>query len=322
MKSTLVINAMLLLSIAIMPQKVGATPLGFLKEFQGQQAYEDKRYKTAEDRFKAAAKDMRAFDSYYNLGLSQYQQKNYPEALKNFQIAAQSKKTELKEKAFYNLGNTHYRMEQLPEAVKDYEAALQLDPNDVEAKFNLEFVKRKLQQQKQNQDSQQKNDQQGENKSEQSAKDGSQGKQGQEQSEQQSENQDQQNQNQQDQQQQQPEQQNSQAKQNQSGSEAKNENFDQQQNQSGQPQQKDPKQNNSGDQQNDPDLSGDVTAKNQPKQSEQNSKNPVTQNQQELSPQAKEAERWLNMIEDHAGQILNAQMNESYGATQHPEKDW
>ncbi len=45
---------------------------------------------------------------------------------------------------FYNLGNSHYRLGHMGQAILNYERALKLDPNNEDAKANLEFVKDKI----------------------------------------------------------------------------------------------------------------------------------------------------------------------------------
>jgi hypothetical protein len=40
------------------------------------------------------------------------------------------------------------------------------------------------------------------------------------------------------------------------------------------------------------------------------------------SPQAKEANRWLEMIEDRSREIRNQQIEEAVGRSRHVDKDW
>jgi len=47
------------------------------------------------------------------------------------------------------LGNTAFRQDALNEAVRNYQAALQLAPNDLQARENLAFVEKRLQEQQQ-----------------------------------------------------------------------------------------------------------------------------------------------------------------------------
>ncbi len=100
-----------------------------------------------------------------NVGAAHYQMKNYEEAEKAFNQAAVLGDSAMRAKALYNLGNTAFRRGQLEEAVKLFQAALEHDPNDEDAKFNLEFVRdeirRRVEEAKKRQEQQQQ--QQGDN---------------------------------------------------------------------------------------------------------------------------------------------------------------
>lgn len=104
-----------------------------------------------------------------NVGSTHYQMGEYEEAVRAFRTAAvpsPDSPTTVREKAFYNLGNTAYRQGRLEEAVEHYRKALELDPEDQDAKLNLEFVQRELQrrqQQSQQQPQPGQNGEQGEN---------------------------------------------------------------------------------------------------------------------------------------------------------------
>jgi Ca-activated chloride channel family protein len=76
-----------------------------------------------------------------NLGSVHYHMRNYEEADRAFFGATLSTDEGLKEQALYNLGNSAFRQGRLEEAVELYKAALEMDPDDEDAKFNLEFVR-------------------------------------------------------------------------------------------------------------------------------------------------------------------------------------
>jgi len=104
----------------------------------------------------------------YNIASSHYQMKNYEEAVKNYQdVAATARDIKLEEQSLYNIGNCLYRQGKLEESLEYYKKALDLDPEDQDAKYNLEFVreeiKKRLNQAKQReQEQQQENKQEGE----------------------------------------------------------------------------------------------------------------------------------------------------------------
>jgi Ca-activated chloride channel family protein len=50
----------------------------------------------------------------------------------------------LRERSLYDLGNARYRQGQLEESAKSYEAALAIDPEDEDARYNLEFVREEI----------------------------------------------------------------------------------------------------------------------------------------------------------------------------------
>ena len=106
----------------------------------------------------------------YNNGVTAYHSNDFASAAALFESATASPDRALQQRALYNLGNTSYRLgeaktpqaQQLwQRAIKSYESALALDPHDADAKFNHDFVKKKLeelkkqQQQQQNQQNQQ-----------------------------------------------------------------------------------------------------------------------------------------------------------------------
>ena len=106
----------------------------------------------------------------YNDGVTAYHSNDFAHAAQLFESATASPDRTLQQRALYNLGNTSYRLGETQEtqaqqlwqrAIKSYESALALDPQDADAKFNHDFVEKKLeelkkqQQQQQNQQNQQ-----------------------------------------------------------------------------------------------------------------------------------------------------------------------
>jgi len=79
-----------------------------------------------------------------HIGSVHYKMRNYKDAEKAFSQAAMNGNRQTREKAFYNLGNTAFRQGKLEQAVEWYKKSLELDPNDKDAKFNLEFVRDKI----------------------------------------------------------------------------------------------------------------------------------------------------------------------------------
>ena len=95
----------------------------------------------------------------YNLGVSLYEQKKYEEALPLFETAAKVEKNdELKAKALYNKGNTLFRLERLEEAKKAFQDALLGNPEDDDARYNIEVILDKQEQEKNKQEQEDEQD--------------------------------------------------------------------------------------------------------------------------------------------------------------------
>jgi tetratricopeptide (TPR) repeat protein len=116
-----------------------------------------------------------------DVGSAHYRLRDWPEAERAFAAAAASGDPKLRARALYNLGNTAFRRGQLEEAVARYQAALAADPDDPDAKFNLEFVRdeirRRLEEAKKRQEQQQPRQQQGQPDGQENPDQGGQGEQ-------------------------------------------------------------------------------------------------------------------------------------------------
>lgn len=100
----------------------------------------------------------------YNIASSLYMQGKYEEAVDLFTKALNSTNINQEASSHYNLGNTYFRMEDFQEAIKSYENALEINPDDLDAKYNLELSRKRLKEQikpeQQQQQDQQEQDQQ------------------------------------------------------------------------------------------------------------------------------------------------------------------
>jgi Ca-activated chloride channel family protein len=106
---------------------------------------------------------------HYNAGTAAYRAKRYTEAAKSFGEALTAPDLQLQQHAFFNLGDTLYRLGEettklnqkishWEKSVKQFEGALSLNPSDADAKHNLDFVKKKLQELKKQQQKNQPDD--------------------------------------------------------------------------------------------------------------------------------------------------------------------
>ena len=93
----------------------------------------------------------------FNLGAAAYKGKKYPEALAAFGKALSVQDIAMQNQSYYNMGNTLYRRgegteKQNPQqtiknweaSIQAYDNALKLNPEDPDATFNREFVKKRL----------------------------------------------------------------------------------------------------------------------------------------------------------------------------------
>ena len=114
--------------------------------------FQEEKYDEANNKYRDALIEQPESDIiHFNLGDVQYKKRNYEEAIKSYQKVLQSPDILMQAKGYYNLGNTLYKMGKLPESILNYKKALELNPQDQDAKYNLEYVRAKL---KDNQDKQ------------------------------------------------------------------------------------------------------------------------------------------------------------------------
>ncbi|MBF0207724.1 MAG: tetratricopeptide repeat protein, partial [Oligoflexia bacterium] len=165
-----------ILLFVVVPTSSFAWDLFAGKAQKGASLYQGKKYEEALRNFTDAQIDAPKDEKIkYNMANTYYKMGKYEEAEKLYQSISQGTDVSLAEKSFYNLGNNAYRQGKLQQAVEYYQEALRLDPNDEDAKYNLEFVrneikrrieenkKREEQQKNKQQDKQQDKQQQGQN---------------------------------------------------------------------------------------------------------------------------------------------------------------
>lgn len=103
----------------------------------------------------------------YNIGNVNYQQEKYQDALEKYYRAVSVDEPEKQAATYYNMGNALYRSGKYPEAIQSYQKCLDINPDDEDAKYNIEFVRKKMKemldreaQRQQNQQQQQQQEQQ------------------------------------------------------------------------------------------------------------------------------------------------------------------
>ena len=119
------------------------------KDKEARKLYEEEKIDEALSKWRdAQIESPEKKELHYNIGNALHKQKEYQDALGEYEKSTDAKNTELKAKTYYNIGNTHYRMGKLPEAIEDYEKCLEVTPDDEDAKHNIEFIKKKMEEQK------------------------------------------------------------------------------------------------------------------------------------------------------------------------------
>jgi Ca-activated chloride channel homolog len=145
----------LAMALCVLPSSLFASPADAMRDYNSQ------NYTNALKKYEQLAEiytnDLRFV---FNAGAAAYRATNYDEALKNFRLVTLSPDLKLQQQAFYNLGNTLYRMGELKftpdtegldamaemwtNALQSYAHAVQLNTNDVNAVYNLAFVKNQI----------------------------------------------------------------------------------------------------------------------------------------------------------------------------------
>lgn len=156
-KSTMIFLVILLIRISVFSHTACAqADKKFIR--QGNREYEKSRYSESEISYrKALDKNKQSADAVFNAGDALYKQKKYEDAGKQFMENINMNEDRKKKSAgLYNLGNSFLKANKLKESIDAYKNSLKLDPQNLEAKYNLAYAQDMLQQQQQ----QQKQDQQ------------------------------------------------------------------------------------------------------------------------------------------------------------------
>lgn len=148
MMSSSVVRALLILFWAALPSGASASSASALREYNsGQFNAARQEY---ERLLKANTNDARLR---LNAGIAAYQAKDYSAAQRHLKEASQAPDLKLQQQAYYNLGNTLYRSGENSEsqqrqlweqAVRSYQNAITLDKQDTNAQYNLDFVKKRI----------------------------------------------------------------------------------------------------------------------------------------------------------------------------------
>jgi len=112
---------------------------------QGNKLYNQGRYDEALSAYqKAQVEQPDLAELHYNVGNTLHHKEDYQGAAAETLQGLSKADPDLRARAYYNLGNSFYRQGQFAEAVAAYKGALKLNPDDQDAKHNLELAQRRL----------------------------------------------------------------------------------------------------------------------------------------------------------------------------------
>ncbi|MCA9415468.1 MAG: tetratricopeptide repeat protein [Candidatus Omnitrophica bacterium] len=167
----------------------------------GNQAFKEENYeKAASEYVKAQDLEPLSAELNFNLGSAYYRQDEYDRAMELFEKSTRADDISMAAKAYYNLGNARYKaskrdyeaavataggegaaggavqdyVKKLEQCIKDYEETLKRTPEDEDAKYNLEMIRREiknLMRRQPPQDQQQQQEEQKESEQEQNQQD-------------------------------------------------------------------------------------------------------------------------------------------------------
>lgn len=127
---------------------------------QGNEAYEEGQFKEALDLYhEAEIEKPETPEIYYNQANALVKTGKYEQAIEKYSKALNSTDIKLQADAYYNQGNGYFMKEDFVNAINAYEQCLNINPDDVDAKFNLELARNRLKEQMERQE-QDKQDQQ------------------------------------------------------------------------------------------------------------------------------------------------------------------
>src|SRR5262245_21622760 len=123
---------------------------------KGNEAFNQQNYDAALSAYQQAqGESPELAEPHYNAANTYYRQEHYDQAQAEIEQALVKDKTGLTENSFYNLGNSLFQQKQYEGAVNAYQEALRLKPDDLEAKQNLELALKQMQQEQQEQQQEQ-----------------------------------------------------------------------------------------------------------------------------------------------------------------------
>lgn len=112
----------------------------------GNRDYEKADYPQSEvDYRRALEKNPDSYEAQFNLGNAFYKQERYDEAVQVFrQLAQDTTRADHIATCHYNAGNALFQQRKFKEALEEYKNSLRKNPADMDAKFNLAYTKKMI----------------------------------------------------------------------------------------------------------------------------------------------------------------------------------
>jgi tetratricopeptide (TPR) repeat protein len=126
---------------------------------EARQAYMDGDYKKAVSMYTylADSLDIQEDEVMINLANAYFQVNDTTNAIATYQSLTISPKDHIRSKAQQQLGILHHRQGKFDEALENFKQAIKADNNNVDAKYNYEMLKKKLDEEKKKQEEKDKN---------------------------------------------------------------------------------------------------------------------------------------------------------------------
>ncbi|MDP8218054.1 MAG: VWA domain-containing protein [Candidatus Theseobacter exili] len=135
---------------------------------KGNELFAEGKYKEALSEYKSVQdnpKEIQTID--FNIGDAEYMLGEFDSAISAFQRSSFESDPEIVSKSLYNSGNTYYKKGDKERAKEFYIKALVKNPDDIDAKYNLEVVTQQIKQQQQQQKQENKKHEENQDKKEQ-----------------------------------------------------------------------------------------------------------------------------------------------------------
>ena len=107
----------------------------------GHEPYRNSDFAAALDTYRGAqARSPESGEPYYNAGNVLYRMEEYQGSLQEYDESLRYAESELRSRGFFNRGNAEFRVQQYAQAIEAYKEVLRMNPDDIDAKHNLELA--------------------------------------------------------------------------------------------------------------------------------------------------------------------------------------